>query len=102
MKNNHGFSLIELMISLTISAMIIAGLFSTLSQVGLAENTITSVTDAHQKAAILFTHLERDIMGAFIPEQVDPIKKPKDAHEKQEATKPVDKVFWVNRAMKKI
>lgn len=95
MKNNHGFSLIELMISLTISAMIIAGLFSTLAQVGAAENTITSVADVHQKAAILFTHLERDIMGAFIPEQVDPLKKPKDAQGKQEdAIKPVDKVFY--------
>lgn len=95
MKNNVGFSLIELMIALVISTMIITGLFSTLYQVGLAENTITSVTDAHQKASILFTHLERDIMGAFIPEQADPIKKPKDAHDKQEtAAKPVDKIFW--------
>src|SRR5579872_2112019 len=93
MKNNPGFSLLELLIGLLISSMILSGLFLTLNQVGFAENSITSITDAHQKAAILFNHLERDIMGAFIPEQIDPIKR-QDNDKKDITAKPLEKIFW--------
>ena len=93
-KNNPGFSLIELMITLLIGSMIIAGLFSTLYQVGRAQITIDTITDVHQRAAILFNHLERDIMGAFIPEQVNPIKKPKKDGDDTEKEKIINKIFW--------
>lgn len=99
MKNKPGFSLIELMISLLISAMIISGLFSTLYQIGQTQTSLNTVTDVHQKAAILFSHLERDIMGSFIPEQVDPIKLPKksaavNVPTTENKVKPIDKVFY--------
>lgn len=95
MKNNPGFSLLELMIALLIGAMIISGLFATLYQVGRAQHSISMVTDANQQAAIIFNHLERDIMGAFIPEQVEPIQSKKQEEDTQaQQAKPIEKVFW--------
>lgn len=92
----RGFSLIELLLTVLIGGIILTGLFSTLYQVSGAQAAIASITDVHQRAAILFNHLERDLMGAFIPEQVSLIKKDKKdkAESDEEEKKGIDKIFW--------
>lgn len=125
MKTLKGFTLLELVISIAIAAIISLSLTMLLNQSYASQKKLESLTQLHERAALLFTQLERDLMGATIPienilalesenQKKDKGKKPaQDTKEKKESTepapssadkkedipyKPFDRVFYYKRA----
>lgn len=67
MKTVQGFSLIELLIAITIASSIMTLLFTTFWQTNKAVRSLDSNIDAHFKIMIMQRQLERDLAGAFVP-----------------------------------
>jgi len=84
-----GFTLIELLISSAIAAMLTGLLFFAFSQTSKLIPKLDSYDDVYSKATLLNTQLERDLSGAFVPnEYYVRKKKEKDAAaEKKEKKK---------------
>lgn len=86
-----GFSLIELMISLVIAGMLSAALMTLIVQISGIQERLTIMTSIYGRIAVVQNQMERDIMGAFIPAQVDLLQT---STEKKEQQKPLDKIFY--------
>lgn len=63
----RGFTLIELVISLAIAAILGVSLTMLLNQSYASQKRLESITHLYSRATLLFTQLERDLMGATIP-----------------------------------
>lgn len=87
----QGFILIEIMIASVIAGLLATGLLSTIMQVNQLQQTINTITSIDGRLAILQQQLERDIMGAFVPTQVDLIQT--QTGKKEESRKPLDQIF---------
>lgn len=116
---HRGFTLIELIISLAIAAIVSLALTTMLNQSYASQKKLESLSHLYSRATLLFTQLERDLMGATIPienilalETKDTKKEnsPKQAEiqqvEKKESDEPlyksVDKVFYYTRTNNQI
>lgn len=63
----HGFTLIELIVSLLIGALISISLTALLQQSYASQRKLEALTNLYGRASLIFTQLERDLMGATIP-----------------------------------
>jgi prepilin-type N-terminal cleavage/methylation domain-containing protein len=120
-----GFTLLELVISIAIAAILSLSLTMLLNQSYASQKKLENLTQLHERATLLFTQLERDLMGATIPienilaletenQKKDKDKKPgqqKDGQKPAEPTpkentdkkeeipyKPFDRVFYYKRS----
>ncbi len=87
----RGFTLLEIMIVTLIAAVISTGLLTTILQISRLQETVNTITSVYGRAALLQNQLERDVMGAFIPSQVDMIQT---TTVKQAQVKPLEKIFF--------
>jgi len=87
-----GFALLEVMIASLIAALLSTSLLITIAQVSRLQETVNTITSVYGRMAILQNQMERDIMGAFVPMQVDLI--PTTTQPKEEQPKPIDKLFY--------
>lgn len=86
-----GFVLIEVVISVLIASFLSTGLLTTIFQISRVQQTVNTVTYNNNRIAILQNQMERDVMGAFIPAQIDMIQT---STLKQEQKKPLEKIFY--------
>ena len=63
----RGFTLIELVISLAIAAIVGVSLTMLLNQSYAAQKKVDSISYFYSRATLLFTQLERELMGAMVP-----------------------------------
>ncbi len=92
-----GFVLLEVMIASLIAALLSTSLLTTIVQVNRLQETVSTITSSYGRIAILQNQMERDIMGAFVPAQVDLIQT--TTERKTEKVKPLlDKVFYGKNA----
>lgn len=87
----RGFTLIELIISLAIAAIVSVSLTMLLQQSYASQKKLESLTHLYSRATLVFTQLERDLMGATIPiENIlameDESKKKGDKNKKEQAS----------------
>lgn len=68
----RGFSLIEILIALTIASILAILLYSSLDQAGLWLKRVEGVTGTDIAIGTFYDRFERDIAGAFIPPIGDP------------------------------
>ncbi len=87
-----GFALLEVMIASLIAALLSTGLLTTIAQMNRVQETVSTITSVYGRVAILQNQMERDLMGAFVPTQVDLIQT--TTERKTEKVKPIDKVFY--------
>lgn len=64
-----GFSLIEFLIASFISALLSAALFSVIFQINRVVNRVDNVCEIYTNAALIHDQMQRDISGAFVPQQ---------------------------------
>ncbi len=88
----NGYVLIEVMISTVIAATLATGLLTMIMQITNVQSTINSITSIYGRAAIFQQQLERDLMGAFVPTQIDLLQT--QTGKLQEKGKPVEKIFY--------
>lgn len=88
-----GFVLIEVIISVLIASFLSVGLLTTIMQVSRVQQTVTTITNINGRMAILQNQMERDIMGAFVPTQIDMIQTATTTAQPS-PQKPVEKVFY--------
>ncbi len=88
----RGFVLLEVLISSLIAALLSTGLLTTIFQMSRLQETINTITSVYGRVAILQNQLERDVMGAFIPTQVDLIQTTTEKRAQQ--AKPLEKIFY--------
>ena len=62
-----GFTLLELVISIAIAAILSLSLTMLLNQSYASQKKLDTITHLHERATLFFTQLERDLMGATIP-----------------------------------
>ncbi len=124
---HQGFTLLELVISIAIAAIISLSLTMLLNQSYASQTKLESLTQLNERATLFFTQLERDLMGATIPienilaleaeqekksknKKDDAAQAPKkengeknnqtaaqDSKKEEPAYKPFDRVFYYNR-----
>jgi type II secretory pathway pseudopilin PulG len=87
----RGFVLIEVLVSTLIAAFISTGLLSTIFQISRLSQTVNTIANVYGRIAILQNQMERDIMGAFVPAQVDVIQT---STLKADQPKPLEKIFY--------
>jgi prepilin-type N-terminal cleavage/methylation domain-containing protein len=85
-KHTHGFTLIELVISLAIAAIIGVSLTLLLNQSYVAQKKFESLTQLNGSVTLFFTQLERDLMGATVP--IENILTLEDQRKKKDTKKP--------------
>lgn len=112
-----GFTLIELVVSLAIAAMVGTMLTALLSQTATYQGVVERKTSIYTRAAIILHQFEQDIMGACIPiqnsmhkedekkgqaqkppQEVAPQAPTPQGASKKEPVKPVEHVFYVQQA----
>ncbi len=86
-----GFVLVEIIISVLIASFLSIGLLTTIVQINRVQQTINTITNVNGRIAILQNQMERDIMGAFVPAQIDTIQT---STLKQDQQKPLEKIFY--------
>ncbi len=86
-----GFVLIELLLGFLIAAILSSGLLMTIFQINDLQQTVSTITSIYGRMAILQNQLERDVMGAFIPAQVEMIQT---TTVKKDQRKPLSRVFY--------
>ncbi len=91
-----GFVLLEVMVASLIAALLSTSLLTTIVQVNRLQETVSTITSVYGRIAILQNQMERDIMGAFVPAQVDLIQT--TTERKAEKVKPITKVFYGKNA----
>lgn len=90
MKKLHGFSLIELMISLSLSSFIMLGMMQAYQNAAKSLENVRGHMATTRKACLLFNQIERDFSTMFIPflsETIIPDKEKKEVEEKQKEEK---------------
>jgi type II secretory pathway pseudopilin PulG len=87
----QGFVLLELLISILIAAFVSTGLLSTIFQISKLQQTVNTMSSVYGRVAILQNQMERDVMGAFVPAQVDVIQT---STLKADQPKPIEKIFY--------
>jgi type II secretory pathway component PulJ len=81
------FTLLELVISIAIAAILSLSLTMLLNQSYASQKKLENLTQLHERATLLFTQLERDLMGATIPiENILSSSAPKGASDSAKAT----------------
>ncbi len=75
----QGFSLIEVMLALAITAMFGGILVQVLSQLGGTQARVLAISSIDIQALVAFHTLEKDISGAFVPELRSLDEKPVEA-----------------------
>ena len=85
-----GFVLIELLISLLIVSIISISLMTAIFQISQMQDRVNTITSMYNRIASLQNVMEQDIMGAFIPTQVEIIAVQKETAEK---VQPLEKIF---------
>lgn len=78
MKNRSAFTIIEVLIALSLSSIIIFGMMQTYNNVIRYLTAIQELQSANRKACLLFNQIERDFSTAFIPPLLEPVKTEKD------------------------
>jgi|GEM_PF-1221305 len=63
----QGFTLIELIVSLLIGALLSISLTMMLQQSYASQKKLESLTNLYGRASLVFTQIERDLMGATVP-----------------------------------
>lgn len=96
----RGFVLIEVLITSLIAAFISMGLLTTIFQISRLQETVQTIAGMYGRVAIVKHQFERDVMGAFIPTQVDMLKTSTDSHVQQ--AKPLDKIFYGTSSEKRL
>ncbi len=86
-----GFALIELLLTIVVSSLLATALFTVIFQTNQLRQTVANITSIYSRASLLQSQLERDLMGAFIPAQVEMIQTA-TAKESKKGT-PIEKVF---------
>lgn len=92
--NRPGFTIIELLVATMVASILGTLLVQMLFQVNRVSTTADDRMTTDERAMVMFTQLERDLSGAFIPEQKEPEEK-KDSEksdEKKEAK--LTKIFF--------
>lgn len=87
----RGFVLMQLMITLVVSAMLSTALLFAIMQMSQSKIVLNTVTGVYGRIAIVQNQMERDVMSAFIPAQVDLLQT---STEKKEQEKPLEKIFY--------
>ena len=90
----NGFVILELMVSMVIAGFIATSLLMTIVQINRAQQTMTTITSIESRIAILQNQMERDVMAAFIPAQVDMVST---GTVKKEQPKKLEKIFYGTR-----
>ncbi len=94
---SQGYVLLELLISLVIAGMISAALIAAIMQLTDVDKATDNLTSIYGRLAIFQNQMQRDIMGAFVPTQYNPLHIPKDpkATDDKEPQKiqPLEKIF---------
>jgi len=99
-KFTSAFTLLELVISIAIAAILSLSLTMLLNQSYASQKKLETLTALYERAALLFTQLERDLMGATIPiENILALETSSSASSYAEAT--ADKKATADRAEKK-
>lgn len=62
-----GFTLIEVLVSITIIAMLLSTIYTVFSSVGAAKERLDESSEAYHRARIIFDRLSREIRGAALP-----------------------------------
>ncbi len=87
----RGFVLLEVLISTLIAGFISTGLLITIFQINRVQQTVNTLSSVYGRLAILQNQMERDVMGAFVPAQIDVVQT---STAKKEQIKPLEKVFY--------
>lgn len=80
--NKPGFTLIELLVAMAVASLIGVALFMSLLQTNRAVRIVDETVDFSSRAVLVSHQMEKDISGAFIPEEGR--KKKKEAAKKTE------------------
>lgn len=91
-----GFSLIEVLIALSIASIIGIALFSSLDQMTRISNKVDTIIEDDDRMALLHNQLKKDLSGAFVPTQA--VEQPIDKDKKNK--KPLEKVFYSSNSEK--
>ncbi|KKQ32601.1 MAG: hypothetical protein US49_C0006G0052 [candidate division TM6 bacterium GW2011_GWF2_37_49] len=67
MRREQAFTIIEVLIALSLSSIIIFGMMQAYNNVMRYLNTVQEVQSANRKVCLLFNQMERDFSTAFIP-----------------------------------
>ncbi len=87
-KNHQGFTLIELVIAIALSSIVALALYTGFWQTRRTVTNLLNIINDDMSLAVIYHQLERDLMGAFIPDQGMPQKKePAQAELQQTETK---------------
>lgn len=69
MRKSGGFTLLELMVAIALSALVALALYSTFMQTNMSVATINETTSYEMMVSALYRQLEKDIYGVAVPEQ---------------------------------
>ena len=86
-----GYILLEILISMVVASILSVGLLATIMQVNDLQQTIVGLTSQYGRVSIFQQQLERDLMGAFIPAQVDMMQT--QTGKKEDQKQPLEMVF---------
>lgn len=75
-----GFVLLEVLIAIVLASIVGAALFSSLYQTNRSAETIDNLINIHSKIALAAQQFERDLSGAFIPEQPEQQQEKNNLH----------------------
>lgn len=87
----RGFVLLQLMITLVVSSILATALLFAIMQMSQSKIVLNTLTGTYGRIAIAQNQMERDIMSAFIPAQVDLLQT---TTEKTAQEKPLEKIFY--------
>lgn len=87
----RGFVLLEILITMLIAGLLSTGLLTTIFQVQRVQQTVNTITSVYGRVAILQNQMEREVMGAFVPAQVDMIQT---TTVKKDQPRPLQKIFY--------
>lgn len=66
-----GFMLLQLLLVTAVAGILFTGLIVTISNIARVQRNLNGIVGVSVRAATLNDHLERDLMGVFLPVQVD-------------------------------
>ncbi len=65
-KRDRGFTLIEIVVAMTITALVLFTIYGTFTSVSRAKNRVEAASDGYHQARIIFDRIGREIRGAYL------------------------------------